>query len=104
MIRRPPRSTLFPYTTLFRSPKFFNRLYRNEGGMKFTDVTLEAGVAGAGYCMGAAAADYNNDGYTDLFVAGVYRNTLYRNLGNGKFEDVTKEAGIKSDKDRKSVV
>src|SRR2546430_15755423 len=24
MIRRPPRSTLFPYTTLFRSPKFAN--------------------------------------------------------------------------------
>src|SRR2546421_7931764 len=23
MIRRPPRSTLFPYTTLFRSPGFF---------------------------------------------------------------------------------
>src|SRR3712207_2825903 len=23
MIRRPPRSTLFPYTTLFRSPKAF---------------------------------------------------------------------------------
>src|SRR3989454_7821132 len=23
MIRRPPRSTLFPYTTLFRSPKGF---------------------------------------------------------------------------------
>src|SRR2546422_7625722 len=23
MIRRPPRSTLFPYTTLFRSPVFF---------------------------------------------------------------------------------
>jgi hypothetical protein len=80
------------------SPKFFNRLYRNDGGMKFTDVTLEAGVAGAGYSMGAAAADYNNDGYTDLFVAGVYRNILYRNLGNGKFEDVTEAAGIKSDK------
>src|SRR5207253_8357327 len=80
------------------SPKFFNRLYRNDGGMTFTDVTSEAGVAGAGYSMGAAAADYNNDGYTDLFVAGVYRNILYRNLGNGKFEDVTKAAGIKSDK------
>jgi len=80
------------------SPNFFNRLYRNDGGMKFTDVTSETGVAGAGYSMGVAAADYNNDGYTDLFVAGVYRNTLYRNLGNGKFEDVTKEAGIKSDK------
>src|SRR5258706_10350740 len=24
MIRRPPRSTLFPYTTLFRSPRFFH--------------------------------------------------------------------------------
>src|SRR6478752_10533774 len=46
------------------SPKFFNRLYRNDGGMKFTDVALQAGVAGAGYSMGAAAADYNNDGYT----------------------------------------
>src|SRR2546422_4510771 len=23
MIRRPPRSTLFPYTTLFRSPSFY---------------------------------------------------------------------------------
>src|SRR5215813_3746533 len=42
------------------SPKFFNRLYRNSGSLKFKDVTLEAGVAGAGYSMGAAAADYNN--------------------------------------------
>src|SRR5260370_22312219 len=25
MIRRPPRSTLFPYTTLFRSPTAFER-------------------------------------------------------------------------------
>src|SRR2546430_10624650 len=26
MIRRPPRSTLFPYTTLFRSPETFDFL------------------------------------------------------------------------------
>src|SRR3712207_8163624 len=26
MIRRPPRSTLFPYTTLFRSTEFVRRL------------------------------------------------------------------------------
>src|SRR3712207_8279316 len=26
MIRRPPRSTLFPYTTLFRSPVLFEAL------------------------------------------------------------------------------
>jgi len=79
------------------SPKYFNRLYRNEGGMKFTDVTEEAGVPGVGYSMGAAAGDYDNDGHVDLFVAGVFQNTLYRNLGNGKFEDVTSHAGIKSD-------
>src|SRR2546429_6443467 len=30
MIRRPPRSTLFPYTTLFRSPCLF-RSFRNLG-------------------------------------------------------------------------
>src|SRR3989449_4399275 len=27
MIRRPPRSTLFPYTTLFRSPKVHSRIW-----------------------------------------------------------------------------
>jgi hypothetical protein len=78
------------------SAKYWNRLYRNEGGMKFRDVTEEAGVAGAGYSMGAAAADYDNDGSVDLFVAGVNRNILYRNLGNGRFEDVTAKAGIRS--------
>ena len=75
-----------------------NRLYRNNGSMKFTDVTQEAGVGGSGYSMGVAAADYDNDGRPDLFVAGVNRNILYHNLGNGKFEDVTEKAGIKSDK------
>ncbi len=78
------------------SPKYLNRLFRNEGGMKFTDVTQEAVVAGSGYSMAAAAADYDNDGNVDLFVAGVNRNILYHNLGNGSFEDVTAKAGIKN--------
>src|SRR3712207_8993968 len=30
MIRRPPRSTLFPYTTLFRSEEAFRKLRRLE--------------------------------------------------------------------------
>jgi enediyne biosynthesis protein E4 len=79
------------------SPKYWNRLYRNVGGMRFKDVTQMAGVEGAGYSMGAAAADYNNDGHVDLFVAGVRKNVLYRNRGDGTFEDVTEKAGIKSD-------
>src|SRR2546430_7330584 len=40
MIRRPPRSTLFPYTTLFRSPSYTVRtlqaLARREPGNRFT--------------------------------------------------------------------
>src|SRR2546422_3294019 len=40
MIRRPPRSTLFPYTTLFRSEKF-----REKG---LAGATVLRGVAGYG--------------------------------------------------------
>jgi len=79
------------------APKYRNRLYRNLGGFRFKDVTKAAGVEGAGYSMGAAAADYDNDGHVDLFVAGVRKNILYRNRGDGTFEDVTEKAGIKSD-------
>src|SRR3712207_7625087 len=41
MIRRPPRSTLFPYTTLFRSVRIIDQLKRTlkEGG-------IEASVSG----------------------------------------------------------
>src|SRR2546425_8142488 len=42
MIRRPPRSTLFPYTTLFRSRTAFERLVPESGRMAF-DVAV-AGV------------------------------------------------------------
>ncbi|HXG56319.1 MAG TPA: VCBS repeat-containing protein, partial [Vicinamibacterales bacterium] len=73
-----------------------NRLYRNDGGMRFTDTTDAAGVSGAGYAMGAAAADYDNDGHVDLFVAGVRRNQLLRNGGDGRFQDVTRSSGIAS--------
>src|SRR5256885_10927317 len=31
MIRRPPRSTLFPYTTLFRSPIHLQECYADRG-------------------------------------------------------------------------
>src|SRR2546428_8900545 len=31
MIRRPPRSTLFPYTTLFRSPRDAHLVHRGDG-------------------------------------------------------------------------
>ena len=73
---------------------FHNRLYRNLGGFRFEDVTARAGLQGRGYAMGAAVADYDNDGHPDLFVPGVGQPTLYRNTGQGRFEDVTTKAGI----------
>jgi hypothetical protein len=83
--------------SLEKSSEYANRLFRNDGNMRFTDVTDAAGVRGAGYSMGAAAADYDNDGRVDLFVAGMRRSQLLHNRGNGRFDDVTKRAGISSD-------
>ena len=76
------------------SPKYYNRLFRNNGDGTFTDVTEKAGLAGTGYDTGVAIGDYDNDGYEDIFVAGVYRNTLYHNNGDGTFTDVTEKAGL----------
>src|SRR5205809_2864050 len=52
MIRRPPRSTLFPYTTLFRS----------------------LSTARSGW--GNGLFDFNNDGWKDLFTANSDVNDL----------------------------
>jgi len=76
------------------SPKYYNRLFHNNGDGTFTDVTERAGVAGAGYGMGAAVGDYDNDGWPDLFVANVNGNQLFHNNGDGTFTDVTAKAGL----------
>jgi enediyne biosynthesis protein E4 len=73
---------------------YSNRLFHNNGDGTFTDVTAKAGLSGVGYSMGAAAADYDNDGFVDLYVAGVNRNQLFHNNGDGTFTDVTAKAGV----------
>jgi hypothetical protein len=75
-------------------PKYYNRLFHNNGNGTFTDVTEHAGVAGAGYGMGVAVGDYDNDGWPDLFVANVNGNQLFHNNGDGTFTDVTAKAGL----------
>jgi enediyne biosynthesis protein E4 len=86
--------------SLFPAPPgpLTNRLFRNylveEGKLRFSDVTAQAGVGGKGYAMGAAVGDYDNDGDWDLYVTNFGHNILYRNNGDGTFTDVTLEAGV----------
>jgi len=70
-------------------PKYWNRLFEQKPDGTFTDVTERAGLKGAGYSMGVAAADYDNNGHVDLFVSGYKADYLYRNNGDGTFSDVT---------------
>ena len=69
-------------------------LYRNRGDGTFADVTREAGLGIHAYGMGAAAGDYDNDGFPDLYVTILGLNRLYRNNGDGTFSNVTAEAGV----------
>ena len=80
------------------SPPFVPRahaLYRNRGGGRLEEVTREAGLdLPAGYGMGVAVSDYDNDGDPDLYLTHFGPNRLYRNNGDGTFSDVTGRAGV----------
>ena len=83
----------------FYSPKtpIRNALYRNNRDGSFTDVTEKAGVACGRmghFGMGAAASDFDGDGWQDLYVTNYGRNVLFKNNGNGTFSDVTDKAGV----------
>jgi len=75
-------------------PQSWNRLYRQKPDGTFEDVTENAGLQGAGYGMGVAVGDYDNDGREDLFVTAYGGNKLYHNNGDGTFSDVTAAAGV----------
>jgi hypothetical protein len=75
-------------------PRYWNRLYHNNGDGTFTDVTEKAGVRGHSYGMGVAVGDYDNDGRPDIYVTNYGQNILYHNNGDGTFTDVTMRAGV----------
>lgn len=71
-----------------------NVLYRNNGDLTFTDVTVKAKVGDGTYGFGCCVGDYDNDGWQDLYVTNFGANILYRNNGDGSFSDVTETAGV----------
>jgi hypothetical protein len=82
-------------------PAHGSRLFHNDSWtgpdgkrhLHFTDVTEKSGIRPAGYGMGVAVGDYDNDGYPDLYLTGLGWAQLWHNNGDGTFTDVTAKSG-----------
>ncbi|NNF20603.1 MAG: VCBS repeat-containing protein, partial [Saprospiraceae bacterium] len=70
-----------------------DKLYRNDGNGKFTDVSTQAGILNHGYGLGLAAYDFNNDGWTDIYISNDFapHDYYYVNQGDGTFKESIKE-------------
>ena len=83
-----------------------NRLFRNDGGGDFTDVTDTARVGNSLFGVGTAFGDLDNDGDLDLYVVNFNAgpDALYRNdgpVGPGgayRFTDITTAAGTTTER------
>ena len=71
-----------------------NRLYHQEADGRFRDESPGSGLDVAGFGMGVAVGDVNNDGRPDVLLTEFGRTRLFLNEGNGKFRDASGEAGI----------
>ncbi len=82
-------------------PRFWNRLYLNNGDGTFREAAEDYGLQGRGYGMGAAVGDYDNDGDPDLVVTNAATGelpaaVLYRNEAGRRFIDVTAAADLRA--------
>src|SRR3712207_9210049 len=75
MIRRPPRSTLFPYTTLFRSPKSGARFSAGPQTISGADA-----LAFVRQRDGLPRTDLDRQVRQQVFLAGLIRNVLSKDL------------------------
>lgn len=82
------------YVGFSRRANTRNKLYRNLGGGKFTNVAPDLGLDVTGETRQVSWIDFDNDGRVDLFVA--FRdapNMLFRNEGN-RFVNVAPDLGV----------
>jgi tetratricopeptide (TPR) repeat protein len=70
-----------------------DRLFHNQNGRHYHDVTDLAGLTEAGFSQGVTTGDFDNDGFPDIYVANIGRNRFFHNNGDGTFTDVTEETG-----------
>ncbi len=73
-----------------------NQLYKQRHDGRFENVSDGSGLDIAGYNMGVAVGDINNDGRADVLVTQYTGVKLFLNQGNGRFVDVTREAGLRN--------
>lgn len=80
-----------------RFQPLLHRLFHNEQGKAFRDVTTEQGLRVEGAGLGVLFVDVNDDGRPDVYVANdAARNLLYLNRG-GKLEEKAELAGVAVD-------
>ncbi|WP_435009043.1 CRTAC1 family protein [Tundrisphaera lichenicola] len=77
-----------------------NRLFRNQGGRGFVDVTHEAGLDAIFTAMGSNFADFDNDGFLDMYLAtgepeltSLVPNRMFRNVDGRRFAEITTSSG-----------
>src|SRR5947209_16396562 len=61
MIRRPPRSTLFPYTTLFRSRDRRRRRRRHGGALRPARLGRQPAIHEGGHCRDPARRRHHKE-------------------------------------------
>lgn len=73
-----------------------NRLYRQMPDGRFRDVSKGSGLDIAGYNMGVAVGDVNNDGWPDVLVSQYADVKLFLNNGRGGFTEAAQEFGLRN--------
>ncbi|WP_162417179.1 VCBS repeat-containing protein [Cyclobacterium roseum] len=87
----PSRTSMVEYLTYRYAAPYHrsDRLYKNEGNGKFTDMTQEAGLNKYGLSLGVSVGDFNQDGWPDLYVSNDFSTPdfFYINNQDGTFTD-----------------